>query len=154
MSAQVLTLPCASGAQSFFSSSTVMLVDPRVLRVDHHRDAVVRDRQLDVVDAVGLAGLDLARLDRARGAGDGDLLRAQLLEAAAGARRCDRDARRVRLLELFGHRLADREHGARAVDGDRAGAARHFVRGFWPRVRLARRALEQADVGKAQGGAQ
>ena len=88
-----------------------------VLRIHHDGDAVVGDRQLDVLDAGLLAGLDLGGADRPRGVADVGLAAAELLEAAAGAGDADRDADAlVRLLELLGHGFADREDRARAVD--------------------------------------
>ena len=78
--------------------------------IDDDGEAVVGDRQLDVLDAGLLAGLDLGGADRPRGVADVGLAAAELLEAAAGAGDADRDADAgVGLLELLGDGFADGE---------------------------------------------
>src|SRR6185436_1420212 len=76
---------------------------PVVLLVDDDRERVVRNLELDVLDALGHARLLLLLLDWARGVGDVGLAGAEALEAAAGAGDPDRhlDAA-VLLLELLG----------------------------------------------------
>src|SRR4029450_1788887 len=68
-------------------------VRPGVLGIYQDGQAVVRDRQLDVLDALRLAGLHLGRLDGTGRVRDVGLTGAELLEAAAGAGDADRDPR-------------------------------------------------------------
>ncbi len=104
------------------SSSTREVVDPVVRLVDDDREAVVGDRDLDVLDAVLDRCLVLLLLDRAGRVGDVGLADGEALEAAAGARDADGHADlRSRLRELLGHGLGDGIDGGRAVDLDRSG---------------------------------
>ena len=97
-----------------------MLLEKGVLRIDHDRQRVERDRQFDVLDAGRLALVHFLLQDRPRSVGDVGLAAAELLEAAARAGNADRDLDRVllRLLEFLGDRLGDRVDGARAIDLD------------------------------------
>ena len=114
-----MILPCASGAHSFFSSATVIVEAQVFFGIHDDREAVVGDRQLDVLDAGLLAGLDFGGADRTRGVADVGLAAAELLEPAAGAGDADGDPDAfVGLLELLGDGLADREDRARPVDLD------------------------------------
>ena len=97
-------------------------------------DAVVADLDLDdVLDAVLRAGLQLGRLDAARGVGDVGELRAdaiaEQLEAAAGAGALDlRGLELAGAAELLGDRGGERIHRGRTDDAD--GIARRLgVRG-------------------------
>jgi hypothetical protein len=103
-------------------------VDPVVVLVHHDGERVVRDRQLLERDAVGLADRRLLVLDRTGGVGDVGLAVAELLEAAAGARRRHRDVHAGLLLGVERRgRLAQRSDRARPVDRDRAGQGRPVV---------------------------
>jgi len=95
-------LPWASGCQIF----------PVVLGIDHHRERIERDRQLDVFDIVLFAVIALLDRNRARGVGNVGFAAAELLEAAAGAADADGylDAL-VGLLKFLGHGFGDREYG-------------------------------------------
>ena len=89
-----------------------------------HGERVGGDLELGVLDAVLLAGRDLLLLDRAGGVGDVGLAGAELLEAATGAGLADRDLDvGVLLAEQLRGRVAQREDGRRAVDGDGAAEA-------------------------------
>src|SRR5918995_566560 len=90
--------------------------------VGHDRDAVVGNLDLAVLHRVLLADRDLlVVLDRARGVGDVGLAGAELLEAAAGAGRTDRDLHvGILLVEQLGGRLRERGDRRGAVDGDLA----------------------------------
>ena len=65
-------------------------IAPIVLGIHDDRQAVERDFELDVFDAVVPHSLLLFVLDRPRGVADVDLTGGELLEAAAGAREPDR----------------------------------------------------------------
>src|SRR5215210_4072884 len=91
--------------------------------VGDHGDAVVGDLDLAVLHARLVADGDLlVVLDRPRGVGDVGLAGAELLEAAAGPRRADRDLH-VRVLGPEGllRGLRERRDRARPVDLDRPG---------------------------------
>ena len=97
-------------------------VDPVVVLVHDDREGVVRDLELDVVDAGVLADRRFFVLDRARGVGEVGLAAAEALEAAAGAGDADRDLdARLLALELLRRRRRVRADRARAVRLDPAG---------------------------------
>ena len=101
------------------------LLQAGVLGVDDHGECVVRHRQLEVLDAGGLAVFHFRLGDRARGVGDVGLVAAELLEAAARAGDADGDFQAlVGLLEFFGDRFGDRVDGAGTVDLDDLGCGR------------------------------
>ena len=117
---QRVILPCASGAQSVFSSATVIVVGPGVLRVHDDGEAVVGDRAARCIRRPPSCTPRFRPADRPRGVADVGLAAAELLEAAARAGDADggRAPCRVGLAELLGDRFRDREDGARAVDRD------------------------------------
>ena len=93
--------------------------------IHRDRDAVVGDRQLDVLHAGLLAGRDFGGADRPRGVADVDFGAAEFLEAAAGAGDAHGHAGVFfDLLKFFRDRFADREDGARAVEADQRRAGR------------------------------
>jgi hypothetical protein len=97
-------------------------VDPVVLRVDDDGERVVRDLELDRLDAVLPAELLLLVLDRPRGGREVGLAPAEAIEAAAGAGDADGDPNAgIRPAEVLGSRGCEGADGARAVDLDGAG---------------------------------
>ena len=99
------------------------LLEERVLRIDHHGEGVEGYRQFVEPDPGRLAIVHFLLGDRPRGAGHVDLVAAEFLEAAAGARNADRhaDGALFQFLEILGHGFGNRKHGARAVDLDDLG---------------------------------
>ena len=93
-----------------------------VLWVGHDRDAVVRDRELDVVDTPVGARRLLVVLDRTRRVGDVGLALAEEHEPVTGAGAVDAHLHvGVLLGEQLGHQVRDGKNGRRSRHGDRAG---------------------------------
>src|SRR5918995_4680123 len=86
--------------------------------VDHDREAVQGHRNLDELDAVLLAGLDLVVLYGPGSVRDLGISVAERLEAVTGTRAPDGYLHvRVLPIEPLGRRLGDGQHGAGALDG-------------------------------------
>src|ERR687894_997661 len=96
---------------------------PVVLRVNHDRDAVESDRDLDKLDPVLLAHRYLlGHVYRPGSVGDLGVARAERLEAVTGPRTTDADACvRILFAEQLRSGLSDRLNRARPLDADLTG---------------------------------